>query len=142
MTAMTHDDIRAAVATSPELQALAAAGDHAGIARALSGSRKVLAPTEVGKGDILMALGLDVGNALLDLIDTGAEFRHVRHFLAEGRLRADLPLTMQLVQSLVGQQIAEGVTFSAEHAATLRALAEVDDVVTHEAVTAALRGAE
>lgn len=74
-------------------------------------------PTEVGKGDAINALGLEVGNALCDVIDNEPSFRHVCHLLADGRLRLDYAITQGALQSLVGSVL------TAEHVTALNALA-------------------
>ena len=133
-------------ALSPEqesvIDGLIAQGNHDAVAAVLSAGRTKLASYEAGKGDVLNVLGLTVGNALLDVIDSAPEFRHAKHLLADGRLRLDMPLTMGTLASLVGQQIAAGITFEQAHADAILALARVPDPINHEAVTAALRGAE
>lgn len=139
---MTPQEIRDAIAAAPALQALIAAGNHEAVAQALSAGRTKLGKYEAGKGDVLSALGLTVGNALLDVIDAAPEFRHAKHLLEAGRLRLDMPLTIVTLQSLVGQQIAQGITFAQAHADAILDLARVPDPITHEAVTAAVRGAE
>jgi len=125
---MTSDDIRAAIAASPELQQLVP--DTVALAAALSAGRAKLVPTEAGKGDILGALGFDVGNALCDMLDTVPQFRHAKHLLADGRMRVDLPLTLGVLQSLVGAELADGITFTQAHATALQALALRPDPVS------------
>jgi hypothetical protein len=49
---------------------------------------------------------------------------------------------MGTLASLVGQQIAAGITFEQAHADAILALARVPDPINHEAVTAAVRGAQ
>lgn len=136
---MTPQEIRDAIAASPVLQALVATGNHQAVADALSVGRTKLGAYEVGKGDVLSALGLEVGNALLDLIDTAPQFRHAKHLLEAGRLRVDAPLTVAVLESLAGQQFG-GITFSGEHVDAILAVARVPDPVTHQRVTAAVRG--
>lgn len=139
---MTPAQIRDAIAARPDLQALVAVGNHEAVAQALSVGRTKLGMYEAGKGDVLTVLGLTVGNALLDVIDAAEEFRHAKHLLANGRLRLDMPLTIDTLASLVGRQIGVGVTFEQAHADAILSLARVPDPITHEAVTAAVRGAE
>ena len=139
---MTPQEIRDAVAANPALQAHWAAGNAQAIADHFSATRTKLASYEAGKGDVLNVLGLTVGNALLDVIDAAPEFRHAKHLLADGRLRLDMPLTLATLNALAGQQIAAGITFEQAHADAILALARVPDPINHEAVTAALRGAE
>lgn len=58
--------------------------------------------TEIGNGTILAVLGLATGNALLDVLTTNQDFRHVKPLLEQGRLRLDDPLTQQVLDSFVG----------------------------------------
>ena len=94
-----------------------------------------------GKGDVIVTLGFEVGNALCDAIETRPVFRHVKHLLTEGRLDVSLPLTSSMLGSLVGQNIAEGVAFTQAHADALLALAEVDAPVTWLECQNAMEGA-
>jgi hypothetical protein len=57
-------------------------------------------PTEVGTGTILEVLGLDAGNALLDVIYNDPKFRYVKPLVEQGRLRLDLPLTAATMGAL------------------------------------------
>lgn len=137
---MTPQEIRDAIAANPALQALVAAGNNQAVADTLSAGRTKLGAYEAGKGDVLAALGFQVGNALCDVIDSSTDYRHAKHLLADGRLRLDMPLTLMTLNALVGQQISDGVTFTQEHADAILALAAVPDPVTHEEVTRAVRG--
>lgn len=65
---MTHDEIRAAIAARPELADLVAAGDHVGIAAALSVGRTRLRATQIGPGTIMAALGAADGATLLETL--------------------------------------------------------------------------
>jgi len=131
---MTPSEIRAAIAASPELTALAAAGSTQAIADALSVGRTKLVATEVGAGTILEVLGMATGNALLDLIDTVADFRHVRPLVQQGRLRLDSALVIATMQSLVGTVLTQA------QADALKARATAPDPVTHQQVSAAIEG--
>lgn len=98
-----------------------ASGDHIFIANKVSQGRTIAVATEVGNGTILEVLGLDVGNALLDLLYTQTNFRYVKPLLEQGRLRLDSALVQSTLDSLVGQQISATVTFTATHASALKA---------------------
>ncbi len=63
---MTHDEIRAAIAADPALQALVP--DTQAIAAALSAGRTRYAETNIGVGTIIEVLGLSVANPVLDAI--------------------------------------------------------------------------
>lgn len=129
---MSPQEIRAAIAASPELQALAAEGNTQAIADALSVGRTKLVPTEVGAGTILEVLGLASGNALLDAIANVSDFRHVRPLVEQGRLRLDSPLVIATMQSLVGTVLTQ------PQADALVARATEADPITHQQVGAAL----
>lgn len=133
---MTHAEILAAIAASPELQALAAAGDTQGIADVLSVGRTKFVPTEIGNGTILEVLGLAKGNALIDLINTHTDFRHVKPLVEQGRLRLDTVLVRATLQSLVPAVLTQG------EADALVSRATTLDPVTHTEVGAALQGAQ
>lgn len=132
---MTPKEIRDAIAASPELQVLAAEGNHVAIAAALSVGRTTLTPTEVGAGTVLEVLGMATGNALLDVIDTAPDFRHVKPLVQQGRLRLDSALVIATMQSLVGTVLTQ------PQADALVARATVADPVSHTEVGAALAGA-
>lgn len=132
---MTPQQIRDAIAADPALQAMRDAGNHQGIADALSVGRTKLAPYEAGKGDVIQVLGFESGNNLCDAIDGNLTFRHVRHLLEAGKLRLDLSVTQMAMAGVV----QAGVITQAESDALL-ALARVPDPIGHEAVTAAIRG--
>ena len=89
---------------------------------------------------MILTLGLEVGNALCDLIDAAPDFRHVKHLLTGGRLDVSLPLAQMMLSALVGQQIAAGVTLTQAHADALLALAVEPAPVTPLQVATALDG--
>jgi hypothetical protein len=127
---MTPSEIRAAIAADPALQALVP--NVEALAAALSAGRTKLTPTEVGAGTVLEVLGMTTGNALLDVIDTVADFRHVRPLVQQGRLRLDSPLVIGTMQSLVGTVLTQA------QADALKARATVPDPVDLESVKRAL----
>lgn len=135
---MTVDQIKAAIAADPALQALADARDVDALVAALSAGRTRFVAREVGNGTVLEVLGLSVGNALLDLIQTHPAYRHVRPLLEQGRLRVDSAMVRGTMQQLVGSQIASGVTFEQQHADALVSLAQVPDPVDRTAVWVAI----
>ena len=114
---------------------LLASGDHGAIAVKLSQGRKKLVPTEVGKGRILEALGLNQANSLLDVIDSHPDYRHVKQLLQNGWFRIDSPLARASIDALV----VGGIITEAQGIA-IKAIAEVDDVVSSQEVTKALEG--
>jgi hypothetical protein len=132
---MTKAEILAAIADSPELQAMATAGNTQNIADVLSASRTKFVQTEVGNGTILEVLGLAKGNTLIDLINTEADFRHVKPLIEQGRLRLDSALVRTTLQTLVPSVLTQAEVDS------LVARATVPDPVSHTDVGAALQGA-
>ncbi len=96
---MTPEQILETIRATPELVALVP--DTQAIAEAMSVGRTKKIPTEVGNGTILEVLGLSMGNALLDVINTVPDFRYVKPLVEQGRLRLDSPLTEVALGSLV-----------------------------------------
>jgi len=81
--------------------ALIASRDFDAIAAAVSIGRTKPNAKEIGNGTILEVLGLTVGNALLDVINTVPDFRYVKPLVEQGRLVASAPLVQATIQSLV-----------------------------------------
>lgn len=96
---MTHDEIRAAIASDPVLKALLP--DTAALATALSAGRTRFVETNIGVGTLIEVLGLAVANPVLDAIYAAPEYRHVRPLLDQGRLRLDSPFVRGALQSMV-----------------------------------------
>lgn len=88
--------------------ALIASGDTQAIADTLNVGRKRPNKREIGNGSILEAIGLAGGNALLDVINTVPDFRHVKPMVEQGRLLIGSPLVQATVQSLVGTVLTQG----------------------------------
>ena len=130
---MTPQEIRDAIEASPALQAMK--NDDVAIAAALSVGRTKVVPTEIGNGTILEAIGLTAGNALLDVLNTAPDFRHVKPLIEQGRLRLDSPLVI----GTLGALVASGV-LTQENADVLAARARVPDVVTPQQVSDAIGG--
>lgn len=78
-----------------------ASRDDGAIAAQISMGRKKRNAREIGNGTILEVLGLEVGNALLDVINTVPDFRHVKPLVDQGRLLVGSQLVQTTVQSLV-----------------------------------------
>ena len=110
--------------------------DDGAIAAALSVGRKKTVPTEIGNGLVLATIGMTVGNALLDVLNNAADFRYVKPLLEQGRLDISTPLARAALDGLVG--VVAG--FEQSHADALKALAEVDDIITPHDVAKALEG--
>ena len=111
-----------------------AARDHAAIAAAVNVGRVRKNSREVGNGTILETLGLTAGNALLDVINSVADFRHVKPLVEQGRLVISSTLVQATIQSLVGTVLTQA------QADALIALGYDADPVSPAQVAAALDG--
>ena len=96
---MTADEIRAAIAADPDLQALVP--DSQAIADALSVGRTRWKYTEIGVGTIIEVLGLAAANPVLDALYASPDYRHVKPLLDQGRLRLDVVAQAGMLQPLV-----------------------------------------
>ena len=96
---MTADEIRAAIAADPALQALVP--DTQAIAAALSVGRTRWKHTEIGVGTIIEALGLAAANPVLDALYASPDYRYVKPLLDQGRLRLDTVEQAGMLQPLV-----------------------------------------
>ena len=96
---MTADEIRAAIAADPALQALVP--DTVAIAAALSAGRTRWKHTDIGVGTIIEVLGLAAANPVLDAIYASPDYRHVKPLLDQGRLRLDVVAQAGMLQPLV-----------------------------------------
>ena len=105
-------------------------GDHGAIADFLSVGRTKLVKTEIGKLTILDTIGMEDGNALLDIIDTSPDFRHVRYPLANGWLDVANPTVRGMLDMLC----------SPENATLLKELAMQGDPISSQEVSKAMEG--
>ena len=96
---MTADEIRAAIAADPALEALVP--DSQAIADALSVGRTRWKHTEIGVGTIIEVLGLAAANPVLDALYASPDYRHVKPLLDQGRLRLDVVGQAGMLQPLV-----------------------------------------
>lgn len=96
---MTADEIRAAIAADPALQALVP--DTQAIAAALSVGRTRWKHTEIGVGTIIEVLGLAAANPVLDALYAAPDYRYVKPLLDQGRLRIDVVAQAGMLQPLV-----------------------------------------
>lgn len=108
--------------------------DHGAIAAALSVGRTKLVTTAIGEGAILATLGLEAGNAFLDVIDAHPDFRHVKKIIARGEFDMSSPVSQAGVQGMVPAVLTQ------EQADALKALAVQDAPVSSQEVTRALEG--
>lgn len=125
---MNIESLRAVIQADPALMALVP--DAQAIADAIAATRTRTVSYMAGKGDVVVALGFDVGNAFCDLIDTEPLFRHVKQLLEGGRMDLGLDITQAMLDSLVGQEIAPTIVFAGDHAAALKALCTEPMVVS------------
>ena len=96
---MTAEEIRAAIAADPALQALVP--DTVAIAAALSAGRTRWKHTDIGVGTIIETLGLAAANPVLDALYASPDYRHVKPLLDQGRLRLDVVAQAGMLQPLV-----------------------------------------
>lgn len=144
---MTPQEIRDAIAASPELQALAADGNMQAIADALSAGRTKVATHFASERGILerYPLGPIAGDELLAQLEAFAGTAHpmarivgrALKFLAQPE---GLDIGSPATQGLLDQLTAGGVLNQAQRDG-LRQMATVPDVVTHFEVSAAIGGA-
>lgn len=126
---ITRDEI---FATGLPLQATFA------VAAKLSEGRTVLTETAIGPGSVLQAVGLDVGNALLDVIYSNTKFRYVKLLLDRETLDVSLPVVQQGLDELA---LAGIPGFGAPQAQAIKDLARVPEIVTEQEVINVLAGA-
>lgn len=124
---MLLDEIRAKC--PPEL---IAAKEHGRIAAIVSAGRTRPSAREIGNGTILETIGLQHGNAMLDVVYNDPQFRHVKPLLEQGRLIAGSPLVVQTIQGME----AAGVIPSAAGAALLALTVEPAPVSAQEVIKA------
>ena len=145
---MTPAEILAAIAASPELQALAAAGDTQGIADALSVGRTKTVSHFASERGILarFPLGPLAGDALLAKLELFAQSAHPMARIVGRALKflarpEGLDIGAATTQGLL-DALAAGGAITAEERAGLAQMATVPDPVTHTEVGAALQGAQ
>ena len=111
---------------------LIASREHGAIASIVSLGRTRPSNREIGNGTILEMLGLDAGNAFLDIINTAPDFRHVKPLVEQGRLVVGSPLVQATVQSMAGTVLTK------EQADALCALGKDPDPVDIQDVIKAM----
>jgi hypothetical protein len=116
--------------------ALIASRDYEAIADKVNINRTRPNTQEIGNGLVLEVLGLDAGNAFLDMINSVADFRHVRPLLEQGRLRIGSPLVKATLAGMVP------AVLTAAQAKALLALGMEDDPVSAARVANAMDGGE
>ena len=103
-----------------DLTAAIVARDCNYIAEVMSVGRIKVIPTEIGKGKILATIGLVEGNALLDMVDSNQDFRHVKQLVANGWLDVGETSVRNMIDTIC----------TTDTASKLKALAEVPDPLT------------
>lgn len=88
---------------------LVASREHGQIAALVSQGRTRPSAREIGNGTILETIGLQYGNAMLDVIYNTPEFRHVKPLLEQGRLIVGSPLVVATVQGMVPAVMPQAV---------------------------------
>lgn len=111
---------------------LIAAKEHGQIAALVSAGRTRPSTKEIGNGTILETIGLQHGNAMLDVIYGDPQFRHVKPLLEQGRLIVGSPLVVATIQGMA----ANGVIPSAAAAALLALTVEPAPVSVQEVIKA------
>ena len=115
---------------------LIASRDYDAMAAAVNVGRTRPNAQEIGNGAVLEVLGLDQGNAFLDMISTAGPFRHVKSLLEQGRLRISSALVHATLQSMVP------AVLSAEQVSAFLALGVDADPVSGSRIANALDGGE
>lgn len=100
---MDISEIQRILETDMQLQALIP--NAQAIADELFGIETYTVTTEIGAGTVLATLGLERGNALLDVVQTAPEFRHVWPMIEQGRLDLSSPLVEEALSSLVSAEV-------------------------------------
>jgi hypothetical protein len=139
---MTPAEIRAAIAASPELQALQSVGNHQGIADSLSIGRTRI--EKVAISDLqayLQTRGLWWAiKAVASNSAHPAQAAAVATIDVAAARYDNIDMTLAVVGQMLGGLVAANVITSADQNA-MAALGVVPDPINHEAVTAAIRGA-
>lgn len=143
---MTPQQIRDAIAASPELQALQADGNVDAIARALSTGRTKVASHFASERGVLERYpgGPIAADALLSKLEEFALTAHPMASIVKRALKflaqaEGLDIGSPATQGLLAQLGAGGV-LTAEEVAGLRAMALTADPITREQVTEAVYG--
>ena len=95
-----RDQIIAEAAKNTAVAAAVAARDSTAIAAAMP-ARIVPKKTAIGKGTILATLGLDAGNVFLDVVDSAAQYRHIKDVIYLEQFDMSLDESKLGVQAMV-----------------------------------------
>ena len=130
---MTLLDEIQAKCTPAQIAARGADGGLSVIAAAVSAGRTKPSGLLIGKGAVLTAIGLAAGNAFLDVIDSAADFRHVKGLLNDSNLTVSSPLVMGAIQAFVPSVLTQA------QADALLALAATPNPVTEQQCSVAMQ---
>lgn len=115
--------------------AMLANRDDGAIAALVSAGRTKLSKTSVGEGGIIAAIGdLTAGNNFLDIVNSAADYRHIKKVISRGDFDLGEAMAQIAVQSLVPAVISQ------DQANRLKALGIVPNPVTAQDVSKALEG--
>ena len=116
--------------------ALIASRDYQTIADAVNVGRVRANPTAIGKGTIIGVLGMAAGNAFLDVIDTAADYRHVKDIIKASLFDVSLPVSQYGIDAMVPAVLTQ------IEANALKALGQVPDPVSASRIATAMTGGE
>lgn len=102
--AVDYDALRAEIIERVPSNVLASRDTQA-IADALNEDRVRPTMTEIGNGLVLQTLGLEKGNAVLDIVAGDPLLRHVRPLLEQGRLVVTSNLVVEWFDGLVAAEV-------------------------------------
>lgn len=143
---VTPEQIRAAIAADPELQALASTGATQAIADRLSAGRTKIASHFTSERGILERFpgGPLAGDALISKLEAFGATAHPMASIVRRALRflghpEGLDIGSPATQGLL-DALEAGAVITTNERAGLRTMATVRDPITHEQVGAALRG--
>lgn len=102
---------------------------HGAIALLVSEGRTKPSTREIGNGTILETIGLQYGNAMLDVIYSAPDFRHVKPLLEQGRLIVGSPLVVATIQGMVPGVMPQAVADRLLALAVEPAPVSVQDVI-------------
>ena len=89
-------------------QALIDSKDYQAIADVVNVGRTRSQKTAIGEGTILDVLGMAVGNAFLDVIDTVADYRHVKKIISRGDFDVSTTTSQTGIQAMVPAVLTQG----------------------------------
>lgn len=110
-----------------------ASRDHSLIAAKVSVGRTRLQKTTIGEGTIIDTLGLTVANSFLDVIDSVADYRHVKKIIARGDFDVASPTAQAGIQAMVPAVLTQAQADSLKNLAVVpNPVSEYDVAITIE----------